>query len=492
MSFQSITSLISQKTADIPDAVAIVCTKEQISYKELDRKSNAFAGMLIQRGIKKESVVGIMMTRSIEMIVAMIGILKAGAAYMPIDPDCPAPRIEYMIEDSNMELLVINDGTKDGFIFQGKTINITTELAEYPSRLEDFTGPAISPEDLAYILYTSGSTGKPKGVMIEHKSVTNIVKVVPEVIGLEDGGKLLSITKIVFDIFVTETLLALAYGIEIYLANERELYNPRLLGKIIVKNNINIIQMTPSTVQYFLSCDKELSFFKNIKKMIIAGEVFPKSLRDQIKRNSSTTIYNAYGPTEATVYCSVSDVTDKDIVDIGKPLSNYTTFIINENGELDNKGELYIGGLGVARGYINKPELTEEHFVFLPEISSDRLYKSGDLVERLPDGCINYLYRLDYQIKISGYRIELGEIERVIMEYNNIKQAAVVVKSDNDNNQYLCAFFSTYNDISESDLKKYLRFKLPQYMVPSIFVHTEKMPVNNNGKIDRNALKGSI
>ncbi|EPR07718.1 amino acid adenylation domain-containing protein [Ruminiclostridium papyrosolvens] len=492
MSFQSITNIISQKAADIPDAVAIVCNKEGISYKDLDRKSNAFAGILIQRGIKKESVVGIMMTRSIEMIIAMIGILKAGAAYMPIDPGCPAPRIEYMIDDSNMELLLINDGTKDGFIFDEKTINITTALAEYPSLLEDFTKTDICPEDLAYILYTSGSTGKPKGVMIEHKSVTNIVKAIPEFMGLEDGGKLLSITKIVFDIFVIESLLALAHGMEIYLANERELYNPRLLGKIIVKNNINIIQMTPSTVQYFLSCDKELNYLRNIETMIIGGEVFPKSLRDQIKKHSTAKIYNAYGPTEATVYCLVSDVTDKGIVDIGKPLSNYTTFIINENGELDNKGELYIGGVGVARGYINKPMLTEENFVFLPEISSDRLYKTGDLVERLPDGSINYLYRLDYQIKISGYRIELGEIECVIMEYDNIKQAAVVVKSDNDNNQYLCAVYSTYNEISESDLKKYLKSKLPQYMIPSIFVHTEKMPVNNNGKIDRNALKVSI
>lgn len=480
-----------------PKDIALVFEKATMTYGMLNDRANSLAYLLRQKGIKNNSIVGILENRSFEMIIAILAVLKSGGSYIPIDPDFPNSRIQYMLEDSKASLLLLEKSLRNKINFNGEVIYITLNNKEIYGEHKENLPNISNPNDLSYLIYTSGSTGKPKGVMLTQKNLSNFYHAMLKNIEyLENGNNysIISITTLSFDIFIFETLISLTRGLKVYITNYYEQKITTKLERLIKENKIDIIQSTPSVMQFHIDNLTDTKNFSKLKYVMLAGEPLPKKLVNQIRKIApSCTIYNGYGPSETTIFSSTMDVTNLDKISIGKPIANTYIYILDENQNPVPKGsvgEIYIAGDGVGRGYLYREELTKQKYLIDPFHDNCIMYKTGDLGTWLDNGTIECKGRQDNQIKLRGLRIELGEIEEKICTFTNDHKlkSAVIVKNI-DGKDTLNAFLSYPKDLDLVRLKKYLLTQLPNYMIPNTFTIVDSLPLTPNGKIDRKALQ---
>jgi amino acid adenylation domain-containing protein len=502
---KTIHRLFEDQAARTPDCTAVAGTGPgpfYLDYRELDRKSNQLARLLRRKGVQPDTIVAVMVGRSPWVIIAILGILKAGGAYMPIEDWIPGSRIKSMLEDSGASLLLTDADRIDNDSFTAFQSYRLTRLTmdEVIGGMREESRENLEyinrPRDLAYVIFTSGSTGNPRGVMIEHRALVNYTWGAAKDFVKNERLNFPLYTSLSFDLTVTSIFTPLITGNTVVVYDDKE--NVPLIEKIIDENKAGIIKGTPSHLK--LIREKKIeSNSVSIKRFIVGGEAFASSLARDIYRNfkGRIEIYNEYGPTEATVGCMLykySIETDfHQFIPIGKPTANYAVYLLDSEGNPVPVGavsEIYISGAGLARGYMNRPELTAEKFIDIHHSSfiTHRLYRTGDLARWLPDGNIEFLGRVDEQVKIRGARIEMEEIERVLLKKEEIREAVVSVKEDKSGDKYLSAYFVSQNALSQFELKEFLSKYLPAYMIPSHLVPVEKIPLTPNGKVDRKAL----
>ena len=486
---KTIVQLFEEQVEKTPDNIAVVFENQKLTYKELNEKANSLAHYLREtKRIERNNIVGIMVNRSLEMIISILAVLKSGACYIPIDPEYPQERIEYMLKDSKSKLLLTFKNLDQKLNFTNK---IFVELSNsiYNGNIYNLENINM-PVDLSYVIYTSGSTGKPKGVMLTHKNIVNFIYSIMEKIKLPPDSTIVSITTISFDIFVLESLLPLLNGMEIIIATEEAQTDGKIFNNLCINNNVNIIQTTPSRLETFLYDDNNIDFIKKVKYLLIGGEPFPENLLKKLHCIYDGKIYNMYGPTETSVWSSVEDLSNDTSINIGRPIGNTQMYILDKNKlpvPTNVSGELFISGDGLAKGYLNNNDLTNKTFVTNPFVTNTKMYKTGDLCKFLPDGKIKYLQRVDNQIKIRGLRIELEEIENKILSYPNIKKVCVIKQTIN-NRDFISAYYTSSKRINISEIRNYLSAFLPKYMVPSYFTVLSDFPYTPNGKIDKKSL----
>ena len=486
------------QAAKTPENNAVIFEDRRMSYREINEKSNQLARVLREKGVKADTVVGISVFRSFEMIIGIMGILKAGGAYLPMDPEYPRERILYMIKDSGAQILLTQAAIADRFTLDTDVVTLD-EASIYTgdsSDLENISGP----HNLAYIIYTSGSTGKPKGVMIEHASIVNRINWMQKAYPIHAESTILQKTPFTFDVSVWELFWWTFTGAQVCMLEPGGEKDPGIILQAVLENSITTMHFVPSMLAAFLDyVDRNTLNSKliSLKQVFASGEALTKSQTDAFHRilfaANGTELYNLYGPTEAAVdvsYFNCSPEVKLKTVPIGKPIDNIHLYVLDRNKILlpvGIPGELYIGGIGVSRGYINNPDLTAEKFVEDPYNPGEILYKTGDVARWFPKGDIEYLGRMDFQIKIRGFRIELGEIENKLLAHSHVKNAVVVGRM-NKNNSYLCAYYVADKEIKTADFKHNLSKALPEYMIPSYFVFMPSFPLSANGKIDRKLL----
>ncbi|MBR8664605.1 bacitracin non-ribosomal peptide synthetase BacC [Bacillus paralicheniformis] len=486
---QTIHRLFEEQAEKTPELAAVVSGNDKLTYRELNEKSNQLARYLRDKGVKEDTIVAIMAERSPEMVVGIMGILKAGGAYLPIDPDYPEERIKYMLEDSGAAIILVDHKQDLGTLHQ-EAVELTGDFSSYPADNLELAG---NTDSLAYIIYTSGSTGKPKGVMIRQRGLVNYITWAARVYVQGEQLDFALYSSIAFDLTVTSIFTPLISGNRVIVYQHSRDGEP-LIRKVFRDQKAGIVKLTPS----HLSLVKDMGASgSSIKRLIVGGEDLKTELAKEITErfHHNIEIYNEYGPTETVVGCMIYQYDagrDRQVsVPIGKPASNVQLYILDERQEVQPvgiAGELYISGDGVAKGYLNKPELTSEKFLPNPFLPGERMYRTGDLARMRPDGHIEYLGRIDHQVKIRGYRIELGEIEHQLLRHSDIKEAAVAAKTDQSNDQVLCAYVVSERDITQEDIKAFLVKELPEYMVPSYLLKLDELPLTPNGKVDLKAL----
>lgn len=475
--------LFSEQAAKTPDKVALIFEDKQFTYKQLDEMSNSLAHYLREKGVKPNDVVPIIAKRSWHIIVAMLGILKAGGAYMPVDPNYPQERIQYMTRETNSSFALTNCHNYN-FIF-----NIELSNFNYSYNCHSIDN-CNAPSDLFALYFTSGSTGQPKGTKLCHQGAVNFAYANNALYSNCDSIICLSIY--VFDAFFLDTICPLIRAKRCHLSNEKEQFSGIGFSHIISKNpNCNMFVTPTKFLQLVQDCN-DISFIKNIKGLCVGGEVFPQELYERVKQvNHSIKLYNVYGPTETTMWVTEHYISNVNNIAIGKPLANTQIYILDKNRKplpTGVAGELCISGDGVGKGYLNRPELTAEKFIPNPFIEGKTMYCTGDLARWREDGEIEYLGRIDTQVKIRGLRIELGEIESVMSSFDGIHMTAATDKRDENGRQYLVGYYTADSDIDEKALRRHLSAKLPKYMVPNYFVHLDEMPMTASGKTDRKNL----
>ncbi|WP_432329964.1 non-ribosomal peptide synthetase [Mucilaginibacter sp. P25] len=473
-------------------SVAVVYEGESLSYSELDARSNALGHYLRSRGVREDTLVGICIDRSLEMIVGLLGILKAGGAYVPIDPDYPQDRIAYMLEDTGSRLLLSSSRVSAGLsmVTEAEVVELDRDWAKIASYGSLPVERSLQPTHLAYVIYTSGSTGTPKGVMVEHRNAVNLVywhNENYEVSALSIGTSLAGFG---FDAFGWEIWPYLAKGASIHMISKEVLLSMPTLLNLYIKQNITHSFVNTSLIPEFI---KHLKGKKTKLKYLLTGggQLFPIG-----DHGLECVLVNNYGPTENTVVATsykLANPNGLSMIPIGRPISNTEIYILDKAGRVQPvgvPGELYIGGAGVARGYLNRPELTSERFVPNPysKDRGSRLYRTGDQGRWLADGNIEYLGRLDDQVKIRGYRIELGEIESVLQQCPGVQQGVVLARPDAQGNRRLVGYVVAGEGYDQEVLRTYLQSKLPEYMVPSLWVELASLPLTSNGKTDRRSL----
>ena len=489
----SIINFFEKQVKSTPNNPALTFHNTTLTFKELNEKANSLAHEINTKISSKNTIIPIISYRSLEVIIGILAILKAGHAYLPIDPDYPEERINYIFEDCKAKLILTQKELINNFK-EKNIIEIDLNNNFYNKNKENLN-VKISPEDLSYLIYTSGSTGTPKGVKLTHKNYTNFYNaMLQKVKYLKDGSNhsILSITTISFDIFGFETLISLMSGLHLYLTDNFEQKDTNSIENIIYKNNIDIIQTTPSVMKFHLENLENKIHFDNLKYYILAGEQLPKKLVNTIKKISpSATILNGYGPSETTIFSTITDVTNLEEISIGKPIANTQIYILNNDLNLlptNTIGEIYISGDGVGNGYLNKKSMTDTAFIKNP-FGSGIIYKTGDIGFWSHNGNIYCKGRNDNQIKLHGLRIELEEIEHKINTFkNNILISSIIVLRKINNKEVLHAFIKTSEPIDTEELKEYLLKNLPNYMVPTSFSFIEEFPKTPNGKIDKKAL----
>ena len=486
---KTIAQLFEEQVEKTPDAIAVVFENKKLTYNELNKKVNSLANYLRKNNIGRNDIIGIMVNRSLEMIIAILAVLKAGGTYIPIDPEYPQDRIEYMLDNSNAKLLLTFKNLENKLLFKNK-IFIELENKDIYSLNKNNLENINEPDDSCYIIYTSGSTGLPKGVVLKHKNIINFIFGVMNRIPFNKNDIIVSVTTISFDIFVLESLLPLLNGIKVIIASEKAQTDISLLNEICIANNVTAIQTTPSRMLAY-TLDANLGkFIKKMKYFLIGGEPFNKYLLESLQTNTKAKIFNMYGPTETAVWSSIKDLSNTDKINIGNPISNTQMYILDNNLlplPIGVPGELYISGDGVCSGYFKDLVKTEKAFIKNPFEENSIMYKTGDYCKYLPTGEIEYIERIDNQVKIRGLRIELGEIENKILEFPNIKKACIIKQTIN-NRDFISAYFTIKKRVNISELRKYLSDYLPRYMVPSYFTVLEDFPYTPNGKINKKAL----
>jgi amino acid adenylation domain-containing protein len=494
--------MFEEQVARTPNQTAVVFEGASIPYAELNRRANQLAHHLVELGVKPDARVAICLERSIDMVVALLGVLKAGGAYVPLDPAYPVDRLRYMLEDSAPVALLTQNHLAGLFSELNRSLPVL-DMAAQPWRSRPETNPdradrARCPSDLVYVIYTSGSTGKPKGVMVEHRSLVNRLVWMQCTYRLDARDSVLQKTPFSFDVSVWEFFWPLLVGARLVMARPEGHKDPAYLVQAISRYKITTLHFVPSMLQVFLE-QADRAQCPTITRVVSSGEALPAALAQRFhQRLPQAALYNLYGPTETTV-----DVTawtcrpdsTLSFVPIGRPIANTRAYILDSGGEpvpVGEAGELFIGGVGVARGYLNRPELTAERFLSDPFATEaeGRMYRTGDLCRWLPDGNIEYLGRNDFQVKIRGFRIELGEIEARLAQHPGVREAVVTAREDMPGDKRLVAYLvpAAGRRSRDRDLRDFLGRHLPDYMIPSIFIPMERMPVTANGKLDRSAL----
>jgi len=484
--------LIEVQVERTPNAVALTVGQERITYRELNSRSNRLAHFLCSLGAGPGRIVGVYLDRSFDSVVALLAILKCGAIYLPLDPKYPKDRLEFMIEDSAIALLVAHSSRQESLpATSARVLLLDRERESIAAASADNLDVCLGPEQVAYVIYTSGSTGKPKGVMIAQSALVNFLVAMRKTPGVRESDILLSVTPTSFDISLLEYLVPLTAGAQIVMATTEQAGDGRELQRLLEQFAVTLMQATPATWRMLLENNWE---GKSDLRILCGGEALTLDLARQLLPRSRE-LWNMYGPTEATVWSSVDRVLSPDRISLGEPIPNLRYYVLDEHQKpvaAGTPGELWIGGTGIANGYLNRPELTAERFVVNPSADSEnpagRLYRTGDEVRYRPDGSLEFLGRLDHQVKLHGFRIELGEIECVLAAIDGIAQAVVTVREDRPGDKRMVAYYTGRRIINASALIESLKTSLPDYMIPSAFVPLERFPLTPNSKVDRKAL----
>ena len=471
-----------------PDAPAILCAGQQVSYRQLEQQARAIAARLVALGAGPETCVAVCLDRSITMVAALLGTWMAGATYVPMDPGYPHARLLHMLQDSRARVLLSERPYAEAFSDEALHI-VLLDNAE-PETLSSAIRYPVAALNTAYVIYTSGSTGLPKGVQVPHRAVVNFLRSMTAQPGITAQDRLLAVTSISFDISVLELFLPLINGASLVLAEREAAADGQALIKLAIHQDVTLIQATPSTYWLMLEAGWPSTL---ALKVLCGGEALAPALAHKLLQRSES-LWNMYGPTETTIWSAISRVTD-DTSSIGRPIANTVLRVLDGNARLcaiGSPGELHIGGEGVTRGYLNRADLTAEKFVPDPygSASGERLYKTGDLVRWLPNGEIEFLGRIDHQVKVRGFRIELGEIETQLVSYPDVRQGVVIVREDQPGEQQIVAYLLVGEQYSadSAQLRQHLAQTLPGYMIPNHFVVLEQLPLTPNGKIDRKRL----
>ena len=484
---KSINILLDEQVERTPDNVALVLNSEFITYSYLNSKVNQLTYEIRNYGAKERIVIGIIAERSVEMIVGILSIMKSGAAYLPIDSNYPKERIQYMINDANIGLIL--SGRQSLYIQSNRVDQRIIDLQKDSLYNNIISTRINSSADPAYVIYTSGSTGTPKGVLVNHRSLINTLYWNIKYYEYEVGDSILQIPSISFDASVENIFATLIYGLKLILINEESKYDVVLLSKIIKNLKITSFPISPKLYSELLNYIDEKE--NSLKKISIVGENFTISLVERhFSKLPNVRLFNGYGPTENSICSTIFEfrLDNKQIL-IGNPIFNVSCYVLNEDKALQQigvTGELYLSGEGLAEGYLNDPDLTAERFMNHPFRNGERIYRTGDLARWLPDGNLEFLGRIDNQLKIRGFRIEPQEIENALLLHKNIRDCAVIVRDENDD-KVLCAYIVYFNKQNSDDIKDYLTGLLPDYMVPHFFVELENIPLSINGKIDHKA-----
>ena len=485
---------------------AVICDHDKVfgvpslTHALLNDKVNQLAHLLRAEGVRPGHIVALMVERSFAMIIGILGIVKAGGAYLPLPPDNPPDRLDYMLKDGGVRILLIHGRTAGRMAFGGLTINLDDPDAYRGST----ANPAIlnKPRDLAYVIYTSGSTGKPKGVMIEHRSLVNRLRWMQHAYPIDRDDVILQKTPYSFDVSVWELFWWALQGAKLCLLMPGGERNPLAIVETIRKHQVSVMHFVPSMLNVFLEyldgkAASVLSSLSSVQRIFASGEALTSShvrkFNDIWGSETGARLTNLYGPTEATVDVSYFDCpahNDFENIPIGRPIHNTRLYVIRDGRQaaIGEAGELCIAGIGLARGYLNNAALTDEKFTDNPVKPGERIYRTGDVARWLPDGNIEYLGREDHQVKIRGLRIELGEIENTIREYPGITDCVALVKKYSENIILIIAYVVCRSELEIEGLKQYLKKHLADYMIPNQFQKIDAMPLTPSGKADRKAL----
>ncbi len=485
--------LFEEQAARTPDAVALEFEEQHLTYQQLNRKANQVAHYLQGRGVGPNTLVGICMKRSREMIIGILGILKAGGAYVPLDPAYPQERLTFMLQDSRVALLLTQAALRETLPINDISVCcLDTDWPFFAGESEENTTSGVAFDSLAYVIYTSGSTGIPKGVLVTHAGIPNLCAAQIPAFRLSENSRVLQMASFGFDASVSEIFTTFLAGATLYLTSQEKMLPGEPLLQTLREAKISVITLPPSVLDVLAECN-----LPELQTVISAGEACSAEI---IRRWAAGRHFlNAYGPTEATVCATINEQVDAARpFCIGRAIRDLKIYILNSNLQpcpIGVTGELHIGGRALALGYLNRPELTAEKFIPNPftRQPGERLYKTGDLARFLPDGAIEYLGRIDQQVKIRGFRIELGEIESRMRQHATVSQSVVIMREDGARGKRLFAYVVPQNDatILVSDIRKSLKQRLPDYMIPDAIVVLDTLPVTPNGKVDRRALPNS-
>ncbi|MEG3925664.1 MULTISPECIES: amino acid adenylation domain-containing protein [unclassified Microcoleus] len=482
--------LFEEQVKRTPDAVAVVFEEQQLTYLELNARANQLAHYLQGLGVGPEVLVGICVERSIEMIVGLLGVLKAGGAYIPLDPAYPLERLGFMLEDSSVPVLLTQSKLIEKLPpHSARVVYLDKDWEEIVQPSKENPSSNVTSYNLAYVIYTSGSTGKPKGVLVAHKGLCNLAISTIQLFDVQPKNRILQFASFSFDVSVGEVVMALVSGATLVLASlDSLMLGPALIG-LLRDKAITTVALPPTVLALLPPED-----LPTLQTVIATGEACNSNL--VARWASGRQFFNAYGPTEATIWATLTLCTDgSQKPSIGRPIANTNIYILDTENKpvpIGVAGELHIGGVGLARGYLNRPDLTEQKFIPNPfsHEPNSRLYKTGDLVRYLPNGNIEFIGRIDNQVKIRGFRIELGEIEAVLSQHPAVLETAIVARQDVADRKYLAAYIVPRDAraISRSDWRGFLKDKLPDYMIPGVFVMLDALPLTPNGKVNRQVL----
>lgn len=491
---EHLTALFELQVEKTPDAPALHFEDKFLTYRQFNEKANQLAHFLRKQGIGAEDVVAIQMERSFGMLIAVYGILKAGAAYLPIETEMPSERFSFVLKDSGAKMILTAEDrrqTVDGIA----ALDLVAEWSDVSEESVDNLNIKIDLRSLAYVIYTSGSTGKPKGVATEHRSICNRLNWMRDMIRIDESDRILQKTPYTFDVSIPEFFWSLQVGAQLFIARPGGHKDPRYLAEAIRKYGITMIHFVPSLLTVFLE-EKGLENLTSLKRIGVTGEAVSVALRKRVFEVLNVEFNNLYGPTEAAVEVTLRRCdpnANDNIVSIGKPATNTQIYILDKNRNpvpIGTPGEIYIGGVQLARGYVNRPKLTAERFVDNPfrEGDDEKMYRTGDLGRHRSDGSLECLGRVDFQIKLRGFRIELGEIEARLEAIPQVKKAVVVLHEPLPGEQHLCAYYSGEKPSADISFVHHLSAHLPEYMIPTQFIFLEEFPVGTAGKVDRKRL----